>query len=121
MKRQDVLRIVLLATSLLLVLEIVTWECWLAPLRPGGSMLVLLALPLVGMSYAAWRRSNYGLQVCSMLVLVYLTEGVMRAINDRGTSQVLAIIEIVLVALFFMADLAYLYPLKRDARRAKQP
>ena len=111
----------LLVSSFLLLLEIVLWECWLAPLRPGSSMLVLLALPVIGMCYAAWRRSNYGLQVCSMLVLVYLTEGVMRAINDHGTSRILAIIEIVLVALFFSADLAYLSPLKREARRARHP
>ena len=120
MKRQDTLRAVLLLSSLLLALEIVLWECWLAPLRPGGSMLVLLAVPVLGMSYAAWRRSNYGLQICSILVLVYLTEGVMRAINDRGMSQLLAIIEIVLVALFFFADLAYLSPLKRSARAIKK-
>jgi uncharacterized membrane protein len=120
-KRQDALRAVMLATSLLLALEIVLWELWLAPLRPGGSMLALLALPLLGMSHAAWRRSNYGLQVSSMLVLVYLVEGVMRALNDHGMSQLLAIIEIVLVALFFCADLAYLSPLKRAARRAKSP
>jgi uncharacterized membrane protein len=44
----------------------------------------------------------------------------MRAINDRGRSQMLAIIEILLVALFFCADLAYLSPLKRSARAAKK-
>ena len=82
-------------------------------------MLVLLAVPVLGMSYAAWRSSNYGLQISSMLVLAYLTEGVMRALNDHGTSRGLAIIEIALVALFFCADLAYLSPLKKSARRAK--
>jgi len=106
-------------SSLALAVEIILWESWLAPLKPQGSMLVLLALPVLFMSFAAWRQNNYGLQCCSMLVLLYLTEGVMRAINDSGMARLLAIIEIVLVTVFFAADLAYLAPLKQRARAGR--
>ena len=38
----------LAAASLIALLALcLAWELWLAPLRPGGSMLVLKALPLL--------------------------------------------------------------------------
>jgi uncharacterized membrane protein len=36
--------------------------------------------------------------------------------TEKGASQVLAGIEIILVLVFFAASLAYLHPLKRQAR-----
>jgi uncharacterized membrane protein len=109
----------MVASSLALAVEILLWEAWLAPLRPHGSMLVLIALPVFFMTYAAWRQNNYALQICSMVVLLYLTEGVMRAINDSGLSMRLALLEIALVVVFFAADLAYLAPIKRTARASR--
>jgi uncharacterized membrane protein len=83
------------------------WELWLAPLRPGGSLLALkaapLALPLGGI--LAGRRTTY--QWSSMLVLGYFAEGVMRAWSERGLSQALAGGEIVLSLAFFASAVAY--------------
>ena len=83
------------------------WELWLAPLRPGGSLLALkalpLALPLGGI--LAGRRYTY--QWSSMLVLAYFGEGVVRAWSERGMSQALASAEIALSAAFFAAAVAY--------------
>jgi uncharacterized membrane protein len=83
------------------------WEMWLAPLRPGGSLLALkaapLALPLGGI--LAGRRTTY--QWSSMLVLGYFAEGVMRAWSERGLSQALAGAEIALSLAFFAAAVAY--------------
>jgi uncharacterized membrane protein len=83
------------------------WELWLAPLRPGGSLLALkaapLALPLGGI--LAGRRTTY--QWSSMLVLGYFAEGVMRAWSERGLSQALAGAEIALSLAFFAAAVAY--------------
>jgi len=115
-KNPSLLRWLMLASSAALALEIICWELWLAPLRPGGSMLALAALPLVGMALCAWRDSIYGLQLSCMMILVYLAEGVVRAMTEKGASQVLAGIEIILVLVFFAASLAYLHPLKRQAR-----
>ncbi|MBI2753952.1 MAG: DUF2069 domain-containing protein, partial [Betaproteobacteria bacterium] len=84
-----------------------TWELWLAPLRPGGSLLALkaapLALPLAGI-YAG-RRYTY--QWASMLVLAYFAEGVVRAWSERGLTQSLAAAEIVLSVAFFAAAVSY--------------
>lgn len=94
------------ALAALLVLCL-AWELWLAPLRPGGSLLALkaapLALPLAGIF--AGRRYTY--QWASMLVLAYFAEGVMRVWSERGTSQVLAGTEVVLSLAFFAAALSY--------------
>ena len=90
----------------LLVLCLV-WELWLAPLRPGGSLLALkaapLALPLGGI--LAGRR--YAYQWSSMLILGYFAEGVMRAWSERGLAQALAGAEIALSFAFFAAAVAY--------------
>ncbi len=83
------------------------WELWLAPLRPGGSLVALkaapLALPLPGILNG--RRYTY--QWSSMLVLAYFAEGVTRAWSERGLSQALAGAEIALSLAFFASAVAY--------------
>ncbi|GHD66376.1 DUF2069 domain-containing protein [Jeongeupia chitinilytica] len=85
------------------------WELWLAPLRAGGSLLafkaVLLLAPLPGLLKG--RRYTY--QWCSMFILPWFVEGVMRAWSDSGLSQVLAGVEIVLSVWVFAAVVCYSY------------
>jgi uncharacterized membrane protein len=108
-----------LALVSLIVLAVV-WEWWLAPLRPGGSALVLKAVPLLLALPGVWRRQVYTLQWSSMLVLLYLMEGIVRAMTDRGLSARLGWLEVLLTLLFFCCALMYVAPFKRAARRAKQ-
>ncbi len=103
----------------LLIALSVAWEWRLAPLRPGGSALVLKALPLIALP-GVWRRSIYTLQWASMLILLYLMEGVVRGMSDRGLSARLGWLEVLLALLFFVCALAYVAPFKRAARRAKK-
>ncbi|NIF78302.1 DUF2069 domain-containing protein [Paraburkholderia sp. Cy-641] len=99
----------------------VTWEGWLAPLRPGGSLLVLKALPLLSALPGVWRRRLYTLQWASMLILLYFAEGVVRGWSDHGLSARLGWLQAVLAVIFFASTLAYVGPFKRAAkRRAKQ-
>ena len=67
-----------------LIVLAVAWERWLAPLRPGGSALVLKALPLVCALPGVWRRKLYTLHWASMLVLLYLAEGIVRHHNPAS-------------------------------------
>lgn len=90
-----------------LVLLCLTWELWLAPLRPGGSWLVLKTLPLLAPLPGVLRERRYTFQWSSMLILAYFTEGVVRAMSERGTSAVLGMIEIALSLVFFATALAY--------------
>ena len=107
MTHATLLRWVASAALAALLVLCLAWELWLAPLRPGGSLLALkaapLALPLAGVF--AGRRYTY--QWASMLVLAYFAEGVVRAWSERGLSQSLAASEIVLSVAFFAAAVSY--------------
>jgi uncharacterized membrane protein len=108
-------------TSLIaLIVLSLAWELWLAPLRPGGSALALKALPLVFALRGTLRRSVYTLQWASMLVLLYLAEGIVRGMTDSGLSARLGWFEAFLSLAFFACALAYVAPFKRAARAAKR-
>lgn len=96
----------------------IAWEWWLAPLRPGGSALVLKALPLLLAVPGVWRHRLYTLQWASMLILLYFAEGVVRGWSDRGLSARLGWFEAALTVVFFVCTLAYVAPFKRAAKRA---
>lgn len=74
----------------------VAWEIWLAPLRPGGSFLVLKVVPLLFALPGLLAGRRYTFQWAAMLVLAYFTEGVVRAWSDLGHSRYLGMIEIAL-------------------------
>lgn len=107
-------RLALWGVVALLVLS-VAWELWLAPLRPGGSLLVLKALPLllVVRGLARGRRRSY--QVTSMLVLLYLAEGVVRGMTDPQPAATLGWIEFALATAVFAAVLAHVRAENRSA------
>ena len=92
---------------LALIALCLTWELWLAPLRPGGSWVALKALPLALPLAGVLKGKRYTYQWSSLLVLGYLAEGVTRAWSDSGVSQKLAMLEIVLSLTFFGAAVAY--------------
>jgi uncharacterized membrane protein len=96
------------------------WELWLAPLRPGGSALAIKALPLAFALPGVWRRSVYTLQWTSMLVLLYLAEGVVRGMTDGGLSARLGWAEALLSLACFTCALCYVAPFKRAAKRLRQ-
>lgn len=99
-------RVVLATVGALIGLGL-SWELWVAPLRPGGSMLALKVLPLVLSvpGLAAGRVRLY--QWWSMGVLLYLCEGLVRATSDQGTSAALAWVETGLASGMFFAILAF--------------
>ncbi|WP_144145840.1 DUF2069 domain-containing protein [Paraburkholderia sp. BCC1884] len=106
------------ATLIALIVLCVAWEWWLAPLRPGGSALVLKAVPLLLALPGVWRHRLYTLQWASMLILLYFAEGIVRGWSDRGLSARLGWLETALALVFFVCTLAYVAPFKRAAKRA---
>ncbi|RZL89117.1 MAG: DUF2069 domain-containing protein [Variovorax sp.] len=58
------------------------WEMWLAPLRPGGSILALKVLPLVVPLAGLLKNRMYTYRWVSLMVWLYFTEGVVRAWSD---------------------------------------
>jgi uncharacterized membrane protein len=108
------------AALIALIALAVIWEGCLAPLRPGGSALVLKAVPLLLPLVGVLRRRAYTLQWASMLILLYLAEGVVRGMTDRGLSARLGWLETALAVTFFVCALAYVAPFKRAARAARR-
>ena len=103
-----------------LFLWCIVWEIWLAPLKPGGSLLFLKALPLAFAIRGVSKSSLYTMQWASMLILLYFMEGVVRVASDPpGPSIMMAWVEIVLSTIFFVAALAYLRPAKKAAKARK--
>ena len=102
----------------LLILWLVAWELFVAPLHPGGSWLALKAVPLLIPLGGVIKRDIYTLQWSSMVILLYFIEGVVRAWGDKlQLSQFMAWGEIVLVCIYFVCALLYLRPYKKAAKR----
>ena len=84
------------------------WEMWLAPIRPGGSLLALKVLPLVIPLAGIWKNRMYTYRWVSLMVWLYFTEGVVRAWSDRSPSNWLALAEVVLCIVLFTACTAHI-------------
>lgn len=91
-----------------LIFLCVAWELFLAPVRPGGSWLVLKAVPLLVPVFGVLHGKRYTFQWTTLLVWLYFAEGVVRAWTDHGLSARLAAVEIALVLVYFASAVAYL-------------
>ena len=79
------------------------WEMWLAPIRPGGSLLALKVLPLVLPLAGVLKNRMYTYRWLSLFVWLYFIEGVVRAWGDAAPGNDLAMLEIALCLLLFVA------------------
>ncbi len=86
-----------------LILLALAWELFLAPLRPGGSWLVLKALPLCIPLAGLLKNRLYTYRWVSLVVWLYFIEGVVRAWSDKPPSNYLAMLEIVFCMTLFVA------------------
>jgi uncharacterized membrane protein len=100
-------RLVAAVSLVALIALCLAWELWLAPLRPGGSLIALKALPLALPAAGIVSGRRYTYQWASMLILAYFAEGAVRAWSERGAAQALAAAEIVLSLVFFAAAVTY--------------
>jgi uncharacterized membrane protein len=101
------LRLAAAASLLALIALCVAWERWLAPLRPGGSLIALKALPLAFPLRGVIDGRRYTFQWASLLILGYLAEGATRAWADTGAARALALAEVLLSLVFFGAAVGY--------------
>ena len=95
------------ASLIALIMLCLAWETILAPLKPGGSLLILKAVPLLLPLFGILKGRRYTYQWASMFILLYFTEGAVRAWSDVGLSGKLALIEVVLSLIFFMCTIFY--------------
>ena len=90
-----------------LIMLALGWETILAPLKPGGSLLVLKTLPLLLPLFGILRGKRYTYQWSCMFILLYFTEGAVRAWSDTGLSAQLAVLEVILSVVFFTCAIFY--------------
>jgi len=83
------------------------WEAVLAPIKPGGSLLMLKALPLLAPLFGLLRGKVYTFRWVSFLCLAYFCEGVVRAWSEHGMVRPLALLEIALSSVLIAAALVY--------------
>lgn len=95
-------RIAVISLTGLIVLGL-AWELWLAPVRPGGTLLALKVLPLCFPLTGLLKNRMYTYRWLSLLIWLYFTEGVVRAWGDTAPSNYLALVEVVLCLALFTA------------------
>jgi uncharacterized membrane protein len=83
------------------------WELWWAPLPGGQGRLALKVLPLCLPLPGLLKHRLYTYRWTSLLVWLYVLEGLVRATSDHGPSAALAAVEAALSALLFAACAVY--------------
>ena len=79
------------------------WELFLAPLRPGGTLVALKVVPLIFPLAGLLRNRMYTYRWVSLLVWLYFIEGVVRAWSDAAPGNYLGMIEVALCLVLFTA------------------
>lgn len=95
----------LLLLTLLIVL-CVAWELWLAP--TGSGTLAIKALPLLPCLAGLMRHRLYTYRWLSLLLWLYVTEGLVRGTSEKGLSQALALGEVALALALFVLCVHYI-------------
>ena len=103
-----------------LVVLCVAWELYLAPIKPGGSLLALKALPLCVPIAGLLKNRMYTYRWVSLLVWLYFTEGVVRAYSDRAPSSYYALLEVVLCLTLFAGCALHVRLRLRNAKSTLQ-
>lgn len=102
-RHAQVTQIAAVSSLVALIVLCVAWELWLAPVRPGGSLLALKALPLVLPLPGLLKRRMYTYRWLSLMIWLYCAEGLVRATSDTAPSSYYAWAEVVLCILLFTA------------------
>ena len=117
----DASRRVAVGSLLALIALCLAWELFLAPLRPGGSWLALKALPLCIPLAGFLKNRMYTYRWVSLLVWLYFTEGCVRAWSDRPPGNWLALAEVVLCLVLFVACTLHIRLRLRSAKAHPHP
>ena len=84
----------------------------------------LAAVKLVGLGFLFVRVRQarvYTLQWSSMFILLFMAEGIVRAMGDPEPGPLVGTLEALAATVYFAAVLAYLRPLKKAARDSARP
>jgi uncharacterized membrane protein len=108
------------ASLLGLIVLGLAWELWLAPIRPGGSWLALKILPLCLPLAGLLKNRMYTYRWLSLLVWLYVLEGLVRATSEPAPGAWLAMLEVLLSITLFIGCTLHIRLRLRAAREAGQ-
>ncbi|MFG6431346.1 DUF2069 domain-containing protein [Roseateles sp. LYH14W] len=94
-------RNVAFGATVALILLCLAWELWLAP--TGRGTLAVKALPLLAAPLGLWRYRMYTYRWVALLIWLYVLEGLVRATSEGGPGQWLALGEVILGVVVFVA------------------
>ena len=106
-----------------LIFLCLAWEAWLAPLKPGGSWLILKAVFLLTPLFGILRGKRYTYKWVSLFIQFYLLEGLTRSTSEHGLSQWLAAGETFLALILFVSTILYIRatrPVPDETKAAEQ-
>ncbi|WP_431103855.1 DUF2069 domain-containing protein [Roseateles noduli] len=103
--------------TLALALVCLAWELWLAP--TGRGTLAIKALPLLLPLPGLWRYRMYTYRWLSLMIWLYVTEGLVRGTSEGGLGMALAWVEVVLSVTIFVACAAQIRQRLAEARLAE--
>ena len=90
-----------LSATVALILLCLAWELWLAP--TGRGTLAVKALPLLAAPLGLWRYRMYTYRWLALAIWLYVLEGLVRSTSESGPGQWLALGEVVLGVIIFVA------------------
>ncbi|MCW5633036.1 MAG: DUF2069 domain-containing protein [Rubrivivax sp.] len=95
------------------------WELWLAPI--GRGTLALKVLPLLLALPGLLRHRLYTYRWLSLLVWLYVLEGLVRATSESGRGALLAAVEATLAVALFIAATFYIRRRLADGAARREP
>jgi uncharacterized membrane protein len=108
-------RILVFAGLVALIVLGLAWELWLAP--TGSGTLAIKVLPLLLPLLGVWRYRLYTYRWLSLLIWLYVGEGLLRATSESGAAVPLAIVEWLLSMAIFVGCVLQVRSRRAYARR----
>ncbi len=119
LKTLQITRILATGSVLCLIFLGLAWELFLAPVKPGGSLLALKVLPLCVPLAGLLKNRLYTYRWVSLFVWFYFIEGVVRAYGDRPPGNRLALLEVALCLVLFAACVMHVRLRFKNAKNAE--
>lgn len=101
-------RLIVLLAGWALVVLCLAWEWSLAPLREGGSLLILKAAPMAVLLPWLARSRPRAYQWTTLVILLYICEGLVRATTDPRPARDLAMVELLLAGVVYVWAILWL-------------